>query len=275
MSTQPVILLSGNVCEFNTAADYGYGLSFNQKTAITYEGVCRMAASLEKSGQSATFFTTALFAATEPDLIRSLAHRHEIASLGYYQNKVHPTDLLASRQRLESISGKVVSGFRHPDLRPLREEEVRKAGYLYDASLNPGPFLAGKRPRTPFVSGGVLHVPASVTPRLRIPLFWMSLKTFPFWLYCRLCLQTLRADGQLVLSFNAWELADLRTFAQMPAYLSNASPVRAEARLLALIRFLADHGEFQTVQTWIAGSFAFQGTGPGQPFDTGTFHCLR
>ena len=60
-------------------------------------------------------------------------------------------------------------------------------------------------------------MPASVTPLLRLPLFWLSFKNLPGWLIRPASAWTLRADGYLVLYFHPWEFADLSPY-PLPRY---------------------------------------------------------
>lgn len=81
------------------------------------------------------------------------------------------------------------------------ESEIARQGYLYNSSLNPA-FIPGRymhltEPRTCFMKEGVLQIPASVTPWLRFPLFWLSCHNLPAGLYRWLCRRTLRHDGYL------------------------------------------------------------------------------
>ena len=54
---------------------------------------------------------------------------------------------------------------------------IARAGYRYNSSLNPA-FIPGRymhldSPRTWFMADGVMQIPASVSPLLRVPLFWL------------------------------------------------------------------------------------------------------
>ena len=57
---------------------------------------------------------------------------------------------------------------------PVDENLIEECGYKYNSSLNPA-FIPGKYmhldvPRTAFMKGNVMQIPASVT-RTRIPMF--------------------------------------------------------------------------------------------------------
>ena len=90
---------------------------------------------------------------------------------------------------------------------------LAEAGDLYNSSLNPA-FIPGRymhltTPRRWFMKGSVMQIPASVTPLLRFPLFWLSLHNLPQWLYNAMVRRVLRHDGYFVTYFHPWEFYEL------------------------------------------------------------------
>ncbi|MFC5409606.1 polysaccharide deacetylase family protein [Larkinella bovis] len=246
------ILFTVDVEEFDTALEYGHELSLNEQLIVSTRGLHLLADRLATLNVRATLFTTANYAFHETDLILKLVKTHEIASHGYYHTTFEPADLLKSRRTLEAITGQEVVGFRRARMGEVDEKDLWLAGYRYNSSLHPT-YLPGRynhlrEPRTPFQRGGILHIPASVTPRLRLPLFWLSLKNFPFALYKRLCLHTLKTDGFLNLYVHPWEFTDLSDYRKIPAYVRRYSHQRLLDRVEDLLRFLAPHGEYRTMQ---------------------------
>ena len=63
-------------------------------------------------------------------------------------------------------------------------------------------------PRIPFRLGGLVQMPASVTPVVRFPLFWLSLHHLPQWLYRALVRRVVNHDGLLVTYFHPWEFSE-------------------------------------------------------------------
>jgi hypothetical protein len=119
-----------------------------------------------------------------------------------------------SKLELEKISGKSVTGFRMARMMPVEDSAIEDAGYLYNSSMNPI-YLPGRynnffKPRTVFRSGKVLHIPASATPFLRLPLFWLSFHNLPQWLYRTACIQTINADHYLNIYFHPWEFINMK-----------------------------------------------------------------
>ncbi|RRB02215.1 polysaccharide deacetylase family protein [Larkinella rosea] len=246
------IMFTVDVEEFDTALEYGHNLSLDEQLVVSTRGLRLLTDRLATLNVRATLFTTANYAFHEADLVRNLAKTHEIASHGFYHTTFEPADLLKSRRTLESITGQEVVGFRRARMAAVDETDLFLAGYRYNSSLHPT-FLPGRynhlrEPRKPFQSGNILHIPASVTPRLRLPLFWLSLKNFPFEIYKRLCMNTLRTDGFLNLYVHPWEFTDLSDYTKIPAYVRRYSHQRLLDRVELLLRYLAPQGEFRTMR---------------------------
>ena len=109
-------------------------------------------------------------------------------------------------------------------------------------------------PRTWFMKDGVMQIPASVTPWLRFPLFWLSLHNLPQWFYHLLVRRVLNHDGYFVTYFHPWEFFDLKDHPEfkMPFIIKNHSGRQMAERLDALIKMLKDKGhEFITYQTFV------------------------
>lgn len=147
---------------------------------------------------------------------------------------------------LEELTGQPVNGFRMARMMPVEEEEIHKAGYLYNSSLNPtcipGRYNHLGQPRTYFMKDGVLQLPASVTPIVRFPLFWLAYHNLPASLYRKLALWTWKEDGYFLTYFHPWEFTSLsdRKELKLPFIMTNHSGCGMERRLDALIRFFKD-----------------------------------
>ncbi len=237
-----MILLSFDIEEFDMAFEYGRDISFEDQIAISREGTIIILDLLQKHKVQATFFSTAIFAIAAPDLIKRLvAEGHELASHTYYHSDFKNEDLLLSRQKLEEISASRVIGLRMPRMYPVDDMEVEKAGYLYNSSINPT-YLPGRynhfdKPRTCFKKQKVWQIPASVSPIIRFPLFWLSFHNLPLWLYKMLCVWTLKKDKYLNIYFHPWEFTDLKDKNRFgfPNYVSKNSGLDMKVRLENLI----------------------------------------
>jgi hypothetical protein len=131
--------------------------------------------------------------------------------------------------------------------------EQARQGYIYNASLNPA-FIPGRymhltTPRTYFMEKGVLQIPASVSPILRIPMFWLSLHNFPLWLYKALTYRILKHDGYFNTYFHPWEFYPLGDYPElkMPYIIKHNAGQGMYDRLKDVILSLKAKGEdFET-----------------------------
>lgn len=247
-------LLSFDVEEFDMPLEYDFPISPEEQIRIGKLGLDALVPVLETHVLSTTLFTTAHFAQQFPDQIRELSNTHEIASHTYYHSEFKNAHLLESRRTLESITCKPVAGLRMPRMRAVDMEEVKKAGYAYDASVNPT-WLPGRYnnlhlPRTIYVDQGMTRVPASVAPITRVPLFWLSFKNLPYPLFKMLTLQALRKDGYVSLYFHPWEFTDIRNYG-LPAYTRRLCGAALQNRLHHLIRDLKKEAECITMQEYL------------------------
>lgn len=250
--TNRSLLFTVDVEEFDTALEYGHDLSLAEQVAVSTRGLRLLSDRFAATDARVTLFTTANYALHEPELIKTLAQTHEIASHGYYHTTFEPADLATSKTALENLLGRPITGFRRARMGVVDPNDVAAAGYAYNSSLHPT-FIPGRynhwgEPRYPFRESGVWQIPASVTPWLRLPLFWLSLKNFPFGVYKQLCLQTLRTDGFLNLYVHPWEFTDLTEYERIPTYIRRHSRDELLDRVEALLRFLKPHAEYKTMQ---------------------------
>jgi hypothetical protein len=158
-------------------------------------------------------------------------------------------DLARSKQTLETITGQVVTGFRMARLQPVSDRDIQTAGYRYNSSLNPT-YLPGRynhffKQRTAAYTDTLLNIPVSVTPLLRFPLFWLSFKNFPLWLYKLASRLTLDHDAYLNLYFHPWEFTDIRGY-QLPGYITRHSGQAMLDRLENYLQWIKPHGQFAT-----------------------------
>ena len=183
-----MILLSFDIEEFDMPFEYERKIEFSDQMGISIQGTIAILDLLKKHQIKATFFSTATFAINAPKVMERIVNEgHEVASHSYYHSDFKLEDLLESKLKLEELTGQKIIGFRMPRMHPVDEKEVFKAGYVYNSSINPT-FLPGRynnfnKPRTYFRQDGVMQIPASVTPIIRFPLFWLSFHNFPLFFY--------------------------------------------------------------------------------------------
>ncbi|WP_121357723.1 polysaccharide deacetylase family protein [Flavisolibacter nicotianae] len=252
MSRDRKILLSFDVEEFDLPLEYGQAICIEKQLQVGYEGLLELMPLLQLPYVKTTLFTTAFFAFSYPETVRELASDHEIASHAFYHSTFCEQDLRTSKEVLEKITGQQVYGLRMPRMTRVRPDAVRNAGYKYNSSINPtwipGRYNNIKFPRKPFEEQGILQIPVSVTPHLRIPLFWLAFKNLPYKLFLRLALYTLRKDDYLLLYFHPWEWADLSAYAALPDYLKSGSKQLLYAKIKRLLCDLSNEGDFCTIK---------------------------
>jgi len=188
MTKPTTICLTFDLEEFDLPLGFKQEISKERQIEITTNGMETLLPLLKDI--SCTFFTTANYAENNPALIKQLSVSHEIASHSYFHSSFDKADLKKSREVLQTISGTEITGFRMPRMAKVNYQDIKEAGYLYDSSLNPT-FILGRynhftSPKTIFkTDNDLLVVPASVTPSLRIPLFWLTFKNSSVAWYCR------------------------------------------------------------------------------------------
>ncbi|WP_293871990.1 polysaccharide deacetylase family protein [Flavobacterium sp.] len=240
-----MILLSFDIEEFDLPFEHGKSISFEDQISISIQGTEAILGLLKKHHVKATFFATATFAMNAPKIMRQIIDDgHEVASHSYFHSDFKVEHLKLSKEKLEELTSQEIIGFRMPRMQPVDEIEIFKAGYKYNSSLNPT-FIPGRynhfnKPRTFYKEKGVLQIPASVSPLIRFPLFWLSFHNLPLSIYKFLCKQTLKKDGYLNLYFHPWEFTNLKQPERFnfPNYVSKKSGAAMIERMDLFIYWL-------------------------------------
>ncbi len=245
MTKQKQVLLSFDTEEFDVPREHGVDFSLEEGMGVSVAGTNSILDVLKENGVHATFFCTGNFAENAPEVIRRIKDEgHEVACHGVDHWRPKADDVFRSKEIVERVSGVQVHGYRQPRMFPVSEEDIFKAGFQYNSSLNPacipGRYIHLLTPRTPFMKQGVLQIPASVTPILRIPLFWLALHNFPESLYFALVHEVLAHDGLFVTYFHPWEFYELKQHPEfkMPFIIKNHSGGQMAQRLDDLIKKL-------------------------------------
>jgi peptidoglycan/xylan/chitin deacetylase (PgdA/CDA1 family) len=258
-----IALLSFDVEEFDIPFEYGGNPSMEQQIATSNQGLEKLLPVLEKFQAKATFYTTAVYAEAEPERIKKMSQTHEIASHNHYHSSHKKEDLFSSKKILERITQKPVLGFRMPRMVPVPNQDLTEAGYQYNASVNPcwlpGRYDMRHISRTFFKQNNLLQFPASVSPKFRIPLFWIAFHNFPLWFFFYLCKRVAKKDGYLHLYFHPWEFTaytKANDGAQYPFYLHRNNGEKMCQRFEKLMVFLKKEGfEFQTTGSFLKDNF--------------------
>ena len=214
---------------------------------------------LNENKVRATFFCTGNFARRAPEVMKRIKDEgHEIACHGVDHFRPCESDFVRSKEIVEEVCGVEAVGYRQPLMFPVVESEIKKAGYLYNSSLNPA-FIPGRYmnldiPRTWFVKDGVVQIPSSVTPLLRFPLFWLSFHNLPQGLYHVLVRRVLKKDGYFVTYFHPWEFYELKAHPEfkIPFIIKRNSGMDMVKRLDKLVKMLKKNGhEFITYKEFV------------------------
>jgi peptidoglycan/xylan/chitin deacetylase (PgdA/CDA1 family) len=250
MSRQRYILTSFDVEEFDMPTEHNQHLSIYEQMETGFKGLQATMSVVNGADVNCTFFTTAHFANWYSDSIKQISRKHEIASHTFFHSHYQTADLLQSRLQLEEITNQPVYGLRMPRMKVVPMQDVINAGYSYDSSINPtwipGRYNNLSQPRTVYYDQNMLRVPASVSPRFRVPLFWLAFKNMPYAVFKQLAIKTLHHDGYLCLYFHPWEFTDIWEF-RIPGYAKRWSGEKLQHRLYRLIKDLKAEGEFTTM----------------------------
>ena len=244
-----MILLSFDIEEFDGPLEHGVDYTLAEGMEVSVKGTNLILDVLKENEVQATFFCTGNFAMNAPEVIkRIIDDGHEVACHGVDHWKPCESDFERSKEIVEKISGIKVNGYRQPRMFPTIESEIKRAGYRYNSSLNPA-FIPGRymnlsTPRTWFMKDGVMQIPASVTPLLRFPLFWLSLHNLPEGIYHLLVRRVLKKDDYFVTYFHPWEFYELNDHPEfkMPFIIRNNSGAKMVKRLDNLVKMLKNEG---------------------------------
>ena len=248
------VLLSFDVEEFDMPLEYKQHIGIEEQMEIGIKGLDALMSILTRNDLKSTLFTTANFALSFPDRIKELSNIHEIASHTFFHSAFQNEDLKKSKQAIEDITNKKITGLRMPRMRAVEINEVIKAGYNYDSSINPT-LLPGRYnnlhlPRTIYQDNNLVRIPASVSPKMRLPLFWLGFKNYPYTLFKKLCVNALNQDGYLCLYFHPWEFTSLVKY-KLPWYAKRIDDKILLDRLIRLINDLNDYADFTTIENFL------------------------
>ena len=250
----PKILLSFDVEEFDMPLEYGFQISPEEQMQVGKLGLDKLIPILTDSKIQSTLFTTANFANHYPEVIKKLSLQHEIASHTFYHSSFTTAHLKTSRDKLSEIIQKEVFGLRMPRMKQVPVKDIIAAGYTYDASIHPT-WLPGRYnhfdlPTNRYQDNGLVRIPASVSTICRVPLFWLSFKNFPYSIYLKLALHSLKKQGFLSLYFHPWEFVDISHY-NLPNYTIKGCKTRLYDQLYRLIEDLKKEGTFISFENYV------------------------
>src|SRR6478736_7141406 len=106
------IILTFDVEEFDIPEEYGQTLDWETKITIGTRGLEQVIKLIEPYAIPCTFFTTSKFALEQPQMIKALSAKHEIASHGHDHSYFEVAHLAESKKILKDITQNPVYGYR-------------------------------------------------------------------------------------------------------------------------------------------------------------------
>lgn len=212
------ILLTFDIEEFDLPIEFGKEISEDEQFEISNNGTKKIMDLLNNNKINATFFVSVKFAIKYPELIWKISEDHEIG-LHCFEHKDNYSkmsedeilkNIKESKGIIERIIKKKIIGFRSPRFQQVPYWILNKTGIVYDSSLNPT-YIPGRynhffSSRKIFSKNNVKIVPISVSPILRLPIFWLAFRNFPLF-YAKYI--TNRNKEYICLVFHPWEFMDI------------------------------------------------------------------
>ncbi len=263
---QRYILLTFDLEEFDLPLEFHEPISAKQEIEISRKGLHELLKILEKEKVVATFFVTAKFALANKNLIKKLAKSNEIALHGMIHSddyrKMRMDEVLSrlrkARKIVEGIAGKKVIGFRAPRFHIKKVKMLSSAGLRYDSSLHPT-YIPGRynnffTERRIHHHGDMTEIPVSVTPIIRLPLFWFAFRNLGLH-YAEFCTRWCVFDSGFAMTlFHPWEFVDLnKTQFKLPAYIRRNTGKKLVTMLTEYIGWAKRKGhKFSTVSHFLS-----------------------
>lgn len=223
------LLLTFDVEEFDLPLELGRKLALETQVRASARGLRRILPHLERRRVRATFFVTAVFARARPAIVADLAARgHEVGVHGLAHGDDYAAlaadDAVArldeARRCIEQTAGAPAPSVRTPRLRPCPPSVLRRAGFLYDASPHPtwvpGRYNNLSQPRKPWREDGMLRLPISVLPAVRLPVSWLWYRLAGAAVGGAAARAASFGAPYLHLYFHPWEALRLRPFGVPP-----------------------------------------------------------
>lgn len=203
---------------FDLPNEFGADISNDEMRRVSLEGLAALCKIIDEFGIKVTLFVTKDMAAMFPKEVGLLAEEgHEIAlhSVTNKQEKENMIlrDLMEQKTYIENIIGRRIFGHKSHKFLPVSLKTLREAGLLYDNSLHPT-YVPGRycnifSRRELYKEDGMVEVPVTVTPLLRLPFscFWFRAFTVS---YAKLCSRFIYLKHDYInIYFHSWEFGDI------------------------------------------------------------------
>ena len=226
------ILLNFDIEEFDLPLEYNLNISEKEQFESSFKGLQKILLLLEKYDIQATFFVTANFAQKYPQIIKKVSKKHEIAShnLKHSTSRYDEQEVKKSKEIIEKIINKKITGFRMPRLQPVDYQSLKNLGFVYDSSISPT-YIPGRynhyfKKRRVTKINNLFEIPISTAQIIRAPLSWIFFRFFGLTyskIITKLCISN---PGFVNLFFHPWEFNDLKNL-KIPFYIRRNSGKKA------------------------------------------------
>ena len=246
-----MIYISFDTEEFDLPLEKGVDYNtLKEGVLVSKYGIENVLQILSDESVKATFFCTSNFVLSAKELVRRIVNEgHEIASHGCDHWEPKKGDALRSKTILEDLLGVKVLGYRQPRMFPVDNKELAACGYHYNSSLNPT-FIPGRyshltSSRLPWIEDNVVQIPTSVSPYIRVPMFWFAFHHYPFNLYLRLVKWIIKHDNNFNTYFHPWEFYPLKDYPylKIPYVIRRKTGTEMYLRFKKMISILKSQGE--------------------------------
>jgi peptidoglycan/xylan/chitin deacetylase (PgdA/CDA1 family) len=223
------LLFTVDAEEFDLPQEYGLAHNEADALSISRRGFEALQDLLRQHRVQATHFTTLPFAeAASGPLREALVLDHELGLHAYAHRddlrKLSAAEashrLATAKRRLEAEFSVTVRGYRANRFRSPARSVLRDVGLQWTSNLHPtwvpGSYNNFTRTRLPHVDAGLLEVPISVTPTLRLPLSWFWLRNFGWPWFRANVRRAMQGTGYLHIYVHPWEFATHAPIAGLP-----------------------------------------------------------
>jgi len=217
--TEKFFTLCIDLEEYALPEEFGFFVSREDKFKISLEGANNLCGLLERLNVKATFFSNQNMAQAFPEFLKSLADKgHEIALHSVTEDQGYDIaeELRRQKEIVEGIIQKKIYGCRFHKLVYFPADVLRNAGLIYDNSSHPT-FVPGRycnifSSRRIHAENGVIRIPISVTPLLRLPFSWIWFRNLGLN-YAKFCSNVSYLGQEYVnIYFHSWDFANIENW---------------------------------------------------------------
>lgn len=213
------LLLVCDFEEFSLPLDFGKKVSEEIMLKKTDEGIERFYGFIRGRSIKITFFVTEKIAERYSDLLKQLIiEGHEIgfhAAINFKDMKAEDAIncIKCAKQRIENKLNTKIYGVRNHKLAIVPPFIIKEAGFVYDNTLHPtlvpGRYYNFFRSRQITSSYGLINLPISVTPVLRLPFSWIWFRNMGLN-YLKFCTSwVFLTQDYTNIYFHSWDFADI------------------------------------------------------------------